>query len=251
MSSNDGKGDGHQNDSALSYEALKQLIMPALLTVILGCGVLFPSIWYSTHLSYNSSADDVLVACSISLFSSVMYLWVLHSISVITLREPWVSKAIFGAAIGSILATSAVIYKQKFTSDPNPFPLQGRWEVRVVGKDPATGRFSRGVFQGSMIVAYNRDVKAYTGYSLGQEGINNSNEYGIQAITHITWRNQQDKIEIDIKNFPRDDKLHKPGNESPETLPLTIHGDGTKFTSDVSNDDSLSSGYKLILSRAD
>ena len=59
----------------------------------------------------DPSPAELLVAVSIALFASVLFLWIMDATGLLPFRAAWISKAVYGAAITSILGTSVAVYK--------------------------------------------------------------------------------------------------------------------------------------------
>ena len=98
--------------------------IPSIALSLMLAAILVPSVNYSMNL-YNPSAAELLVAISISLFSSVLFLWILDATSILKFRSEWISKSIYGAAIVSVIGTSVGVYKDYF--DQNKYPYSGKW----------------------------------------------------------------------------------------------------------------------------
>lgn len=122
--------------------------------VIMGVAILSPAVTYALKLS-NPRPAELLVAISISLFSSVVFLWILDATSILRFRSEWVSRSVYTAAIASVLGTSVGVYKDYFS--PSKFPFEGAWKVTLVsGSDAA---------EHTLLMAYSRDHDEYWGYS--------------------------------------------------------------------------------------
>ena len=126
----------------------------ALLLMLIA--ILAPTVTYSINLREPTPAQ-LLIAICIGMFASVLYLWVLDASSTIQFRSVWVSRAIYGAAIASILGTSVGVYKDAFVQDP--FPFQGEWLMTVNGPTGSTLVARRPVS-----LAYSRATSVYWGY---------------------------------------------------------------------------------------
>jgi hypothetical protein len=100
--------------------------------VLMLASVLLPSAYYSYHLK-DPTPSQLLVAISIGVFSSVVFLWILDSVAILQFKSPWVSRSVYGVAVASILGTSVGVYKDAFSD--LKYPYEGRWEVSVISKD--------------------------------------------------------------------------------------------------------------------
>jgi hypothetical protein len=103
--------------------------VPTLALGLMLMSVLLPSAFYSYHLK-DPTPSQLLVAICIGLFSSVVFLWILDAVSILRFRSEWVSKSVYGAAIVSILGTSAGVYKDAFSA--SKYPYEGAWIVSIL-----------------------------------------------------------------------------------------------------------------------
>ena len=133
----------------------------ALLLMLIA--ILLPTVMYSLNLREPTPAE-LLVAISIGMFASVLYLWVLDATSTIPFRSVWISRGVWGAAIVSILGTSVGVYKDAFAQ--HPFPFQGEWLLTV---QDAAGKTL--VAQRPVALVYSQTTGVYWGYSAGPESV--------------------------------------------------------------------------------
>src|SRR5438046_1468148 len=84
--------------------------IPGLALQIMLVGILFPTAIYAFNLR-NPTPAQLLVAICMSLFSAVIFLWILDATSVLRFRSEWVSRSVYGAAIVSVLGTSVAVYQ--------------------------------------------------------------------------------------------------------------------------------------------
>jgi hypothetical protein len=124
----------------------------ALLAMLVA--IVLPTVSYSMGLHQPTPAE-LLVAISIGMFASVLYLWVLDATNTLPFRSVWVSRGVYGAAIVSILGTSIGVYKDSFTQ---PFPHQGEWLLSL-GEDGSTI-----IAQRPVALVYSRHSGVYWGY---------------------------------------------------------------------------------------
>src|ERR1022692_5321363 len=104
----------------LKMKGLKISEMALLLMLF---GILVPAAFYAFKLR-DPTPPQLLVAICISLFSSVVFLWILDSTSILRFRSEWVSRSVYGAAIVSVLGTSVAVYKDAFAA--KAYPYEGR-----------------------------------------------------------------------------------------------------------------------------
>jgi hypothetical protein len=136
---------------------LKRLPEKALTLMLVG--ILVPTALYSYHLAQGSPTPaDLLVAVSIALFSSVLFLWIMDATDILSFKAPWVSKSVYGAAIVSILGTSVAVYKDYFSA--RKYPYEGPWQVILTNSaDPTRPT------EFSAVLTYSEDGGRYWGYS--------------------------------------------------------------------------------------
>jgi hypothetical protein len=131
--------------------------IPGLALQIMLVGILIPTAFYAFNLK-NPSPAQLLVAICMSLFSAVIFLWILDATSILRFRSEWVSRSVYGAAIASVLGTSVAVYRDSFAE--RKYPLEGAWELTLV--DAKTGGV---VADRRVILSYSEAADAYWGYS--------------------------------------------------------------------------------------
>ena len=134
-----------------------QYSLPNVALLLMLAGVLIPSVLYSIKLE-NPTPAELLIAISIALFSSVLFLWIMDATSVLRFRAEWVSKSIYGAAIVSIIGTSVAVYSNAFTE--RKYPYEGRWELFV--SPEKTTEFQ---IKHSAVIIFSEAAQTYWGYS--------------------------------------------------------------------------------------
>jgi hypothetical protein len=172
--------------------------------------ILVPPLIYSVNLfSKSTTADEIIVAISIGVFASVVYLWILDATGILSFKSEWVSKTVYGAAIASILGTSAAVYQGYFVGDKHPY--RGAWELT----------YEQSVYKAS--ISYSNNAETYWGYTEVAYGWNDTlwfdsieiidfnPEEKIIVIRHVSSGNKQreEKIPIQIK---RNGKLIESNN---------------------------------------
>jgi hypothetical protein len=133
-----------------------KLNIPTIALLLMLAGILLPSAAYSVRLEHPSPAE-LLVAICVALFAAVLFLWILDATSILTFRAPWISKAVYGAAIASILGTSVGVYKDYFETAAHPY--EGLWHVVIVPKSTSQP------VECSLVLSYSRSAGKYWGYS--------------------------------------------------------------------------------------
>jgi hypothetical protein len=199
-------------------------LLAIVLTICLAAGILFPPIIYALS-HWPRSASDVVVNISVCLFSSVVYMWTLHAISIITFRDTWMGKAIFTTAITSILGTSVMIYKDQLSSEH--YPLSGKWGVdlkRIIDDN------NNCVWSGDIIIAHNISSDSYIGLAADGTEFSDGCPYGIKDITGIDWDDAHDTIELTVKNY-QDSKTHSNLNAAPSPIILKLARAGKTWVS--------------------
>jgi len=131
--------------------------IPGLALQIMLLGILIPTALYAFNLR-NPAPEQLLVAVCMSLFSAVVFLWILDSTSILRFRSEWVSRSVYGAAIASVLGTSAVVYRDAIVA--RKYPLEGAWELTITGAAAPTV-----LADVRLVLAYSDVASAYWGYS--------------------------------------------------------------------------------------
>lgn len=194
--------------------------------VLMLMGILLPAAFFAYRLKDPTPAQ-LLVAICISLFSSVVFLWILDATSVLRFRSEWVSRSIYGAAIASVLGTSVAVYRDAW--DTKKYPYEGRWEVTVTQADTNKLLADR-----SLILSYSESAQVYWGYS---DALPISGD----DITKATW--------LEVKQFRPDDQyfvvrlLFKDGNEMVLDQRLEVTRNGRILKSQENQN------YKILVSR--
>jgi hypothetical protein len=137
--------------------AMKGVRISELALMLMLLGILAPAAFYAYRL-HDPTPTALLVAICISLFSSVVFLWILDSTSILRFRSEWVSRSVWGAAIVSVLGTSVAVYKDAFVA--RPYPYQGRWELAV--SDPASNKL---IANHTVAMTFSDSAGEYWGYS--------------------------------------------------------------------------------------
>src|SRR5438876_504581 len=109
--------------------------VPEMALLLMLVAILVPTALYSYHLQKPTPAE-LLVAISVALFASVLFLWILDATSLLTFRASWMSKSVYGAAIVSILGTSVAVYKDYFTASPHQY--EGVWLLTLRQKNDSS-----------------------------------------------------------------------------------------------------------------
>jgi len=196
--------DNEVNDDKYKIEHQKRLKMLSLQALMLMLAIiLLPPLFYSTNLIIKSTtADEVIVAISIGVFASVVYLWILDATDILPFKSVWVSRSVYGAAIASILGTSAAVYQGYFVGDKHPY--RGAWEL------------THGNYVFNTSISYSKNSETYWGYS------------------EVIQGREEDKlwfVSLEIPDFNPDDKLiiiRKISGDYPreEKIPITIKRNG-------------------------
>lgn len=95
---------------------------------------------------------------SIALFAAVLFLWIMDATGLLPFRAAWISKAVYGAAITSILGTSVAVYKDFFYADKYPFA--GAWQVTLTSNDDPTHPT-----EFPLLLSFSESGQRYWGYS--------------------------------------------------------------------------------------
>jgi len=169
--------------------------VPGIALTLMLLGILAPTAFYSFKLTQSSPTPaDLLVAVSISLFSSVLFLWIMDATSILPFRAAWISKSVYGAAIASILGTSVAVYSNYFSA--RKFPYEGAWQAVLT----STANPNRPT-ELLIVLTYSEGAAKYWGYSNLVSGSQDS----------VLW--------AEVTDFAPDEK----------TLELRVHlSDGTQ-----------------------
>lgn len=150
--------DENENPLVKTFTISRQRIPEAAFLLML-LGILAPTAIYSFRLTTTSpSPADLLVAVSIALFASVLFLWIMDATALLPFRAAWISKAVYGAAITSILGTSVAVYKDFFYADKYPF--EGAWQVMLTKTTDETHPI-----EFMLLLSYSQAGGRYWGYS--------------------------------------------------------------------------------------
>ena len=142
------------NDLSVNLSAKN---IPEMALLLMLAGILLPTALYSFRLQ-SPSAPELLVAVSVALFASVLFLWILDATDIMPFRAPWISKSVYGAAIVSILGTSVAVYKDYFYLDKHP--AAGLWEVTLTNSaDPTHPK------EFPLLLSFSEAGDRYWGYS--------------------------------------------------------------------------------------
>jgi hypothetical protein len=101
---------------------------------------------------------QVITAVCMSVFASVLVLWILDATRLRAFPSNWMSRAIWALAISSILSAGIGMWKGQFTDRANPF--DGLWKVSCwtdSGEQIADAE--------ELIFAYNKPAHRYQGFS--------------------------------------------------------------------------------------
>jgi hypothetical protein len=149
------RGKGSRVDDHRIQIAGVEYSIPTIAFGLMLVGILLPTAKFSLGLN-DPSPTQLLIAICISLFSAVVFLWILDSTAVLRFRSEWVSKSIYGAAIVSVLGTSVAVYKDAFIE--RKYPYEGRWEIQI-----RTGE--KLLANNELILMYSDSAETYWGYS--------------------------------------------------------------------------------------
>jgi hypothetical protein len=131
--------------------------VPEVALILMLVGILLPTALYSFRLTAPTAAE-LLVAISIALFASVLFLWIMDATGILIFRAAWMSKAVYGAAIVSILGTSVAVYKDYFST--HKYPYEGAWQATLTSNDDPSHRV-----EFSLLLSYSEPAATYWGYS--------------------------------------------------------------------------------------
>ena len=131
--------------------------IPSLSLALMVAGILLPAVLYSVNLK-TPTPSSLLVAICVSLFASVVYLWILDATGILQFRKEWMSKSIYGAAIVSVLGSSVAVYKDFFASEK--YPINGKWEISIIDET-----INKSLSENKLLIGYSKISNVYYGYS--------------------------------------------------------------------------------------
>ncbi|TKV80121.1 hypothetical protein FDV58_17890 [Bradyrhizobium elkanii] len=216
-----------------------------VLAIAFAAGIVLPSILYGLLLRQRQPAD-VLISCGLSLFACIVYLWTLHAISVITLRDRWMSQAIFGAAITGILGASVAIYKNFGTT--TTYPLEGPWEFRLQRTIEGNVQCT---WYGEVMVVNSISKNVYVGLAGDNRDQNDSENcpYGVKIVKSIEWNDRSNQFSFLIENFTPS-AIHPKERFAPSTpLHFSLKANGDDWISEEPDKNSSASGFNMVLHR--
>ena len=143
-------------DFTVRFMGYKATIPALALFVMLG-GILAPAAFYSVRLR-DPTPTQLIVAVSIALFASVLFLWILDVTNTLRFRSKWVSRSVFTIGISEIITATVGIYKDAFTEHLHPF--DGLWRLSAW-----TGEGQRIADNEELVLYFSKSANAYTGYS--------------------------------------------------------------------------------------
>jgi hypothetical protein len=197
--------------------------IPGTAVTLIMAAILLPAVMNAMRLaSGRPTPADLLVAICISLFSGVIFLWILDAVSILKFRSEWLSKSVYGAAIVSVLGTSVAVYKDYFAT--RKYIYEAPWALEYTEKDYLK--------RAQMIILYSDHAGAYWGYS----DFDSSDQKGDDPIVWI----KIDELDPTAKEIMLQ-LYRKSGKTQVEKYPLTIERDNKLIISDD----------KLRLSRPD
>jgi hypothetical protein len=138
----------------------QEIALGGFALLLMLAAIIVPPVMYSVNLR-NPTPAELLVAISIGMFASTLYLWVLDATNTLPFRSAWVSRGVYSAAIVSILGTSVGVYKDAFVP---PYPYQGEWllSIRENGETLAAQR--------PVALSFSRQTGTYWGYGDSPSG---------------------------------------------------------------------------------
>ena len=204
----------------ITYMNQKFKLSTIALLVIMA-GVVLPAAMYSINLK-DPSPSELLVAICISLFSGVVFLWVLDATSVLRFRSEWIAKSVYGAAISSVLGTSAAVYNDAFTE--RKYQYEGLWEVTI-----KNGENNKLLADHDVILHYSNSSNTYFGYSALRTKKDNTEYYDWLEI--MDFRPSDSLLTVRLKNVD--------GAESVYDFDVKRLREGKRFEQDGRNNSKI------------
>jgi hypothetical protein len=147
----------HENEKHVLEIAGRRMTISTLALLLILAGVVAPAVMYSMQLRHPSP-EQLLVAICISLFSGVVFLWILDATSVLKFRSEWIAKSVYGAAIASVLGTSVGVYKDAFSE--RKYEYEGEWHLII-----QTIESDQLIADHDIVLHYSSTAGAYWGFS--------------------------------------------------------------------------------------
>jgi hypothetical protein len=142
------------NRSEIKFAAFQIKVSTAALVLMLAA-ILLPAVNNSMRQQSHTPSQLLITIC-VSLFASVVYLWILDATNILPFREKWISRSIYGAAIASVLGTSVGVYKDYFQVDK--YPLRGKWMLTMVDSTHFNA-------ENDLVLEYSLTSKVYYGFT--------------------------------------------------------------------------------------
>lgn len=204
-----------------------QAAIPSLALVMMIAGILFPAIIYATNLKDPTPAD-LLIGICVSLFASVIFLWILDATDILPFRKEWISKSIYGAAIASVLGSSVVVYKDLIATDK--YPMRGKWEISVIDTQK-----NKSLSQNEILIGFSEISKVYYGFS---NWVVNRNDTSAITFVEIKKLSMKDNYILYTFRFQK-------GREKSFLKKFSLSNDKTRILIQTDATDR----YKILISR--
>lgn len=201
--------------------------IPNMALTLMVAALLIPAAQYAIRLDDPTPAQ-LLVAICISLFSSVVCLWVLDAVSILRFRSEWVSRSIYGAAIASVLGTSVGVYQGAFAE--RKFPYEGAWILRV--HSVADDTF---VADHTVVLIHSDSTGTYWGYSetslddteenkkaIAAEVVEFAPESGDIAVRLLLFDGNEIAVEQQLSSEKKEKRYVTKTNETTEKYKITL-----------------------------
>ncbi|GMV05300.1 MAG: hypothetical protein AMXMBFR53_15790 [Gemmatimonadota bacterium] len=147
---------------------LAVVVVGALFLLVLCCAVMIvlpQQVESLLHVTVPSTVNMVRISSAL-FFIVTLSLWAFDSVGFLRFRHSWMSKAVWGVGVSSILATSVLFYQSPTQESVVP-PLQGFWRAQV--RYP-TGQDSYALAAHEVMMLYMDKQQAYYAHSDVQFG---------------------------------------------------------------------------------
>jgi hypothetical protein len=136
---------------------LNKINVPQAALILMLLGIMAPPVMYALNLS-TATPTQLITSICMSLFGSVLFLWILDATSILKFRSKWVSRSVYSIGVASIISATIGIYKDAFSKHLHPF--DGAWQMTCW-----SGTGERLAEDQPVILYSNNGGKTYFGYS--------------------------------------------------------------------------------------
>lgn len=153
--------------------------LPQAALVVMLVSIMLPPVNYAIRQK-EATPTQLITSICISLFASVLFLWILDATGIAKFRSAWISRSVYSVAVFSVLAATVGIYKDGFATHLHP--LDGIWSMSAW-----TGDNERVADNLEVILYFKQSRDGYSGYSAyvasGQDQEDRINHFRIERLS--------------------------------------------------------------------